>query len=483
MRVLFVYPHRYYNEYPLGLLYLSAVLKEKGHDTRLLSLNSCQASTKDNPQTSLERGLQEQITCFVPDMIGFSVMTHAIDTCLRLARVAKERGCFVVFGGPHPTVAPEEMVAQEMVDAICIGEGEYALLELVTNLESQKDITNIQNIWIKNRTGIHRNSIRCLISDLDSLPFPDREILDLEHLHPKSMEFRGANFFTSRGCPYKCSFCWNSYLQSLYRGCGPFVRFRRVTEVINEIKGVVKKYNPAKVVFSDEMFTLKKQRLLAFCEAYAREVALPFYCQSRANAIDEEIVTALKTANCELISIGIESGNDYIRNEVLNRKMSQATIKTAFRLLKQAEIHTGSFNMIGMPFESEAMIRQTIKINRELRPDILHCTVIMPFKGTPIRRIYEENRWLETEPTDGYYNQATQRLPNISSSKLLAYQRLFDLFVYTPRWSRFVVELLLFLWGNVPLKDKKISFPRRVIRSLAYRLTPLVRKWLLPPQS
>lgn len=479
MRVLFVHPHRIYNEVPLGLLYLSSVLKKEGHKTRLLSLNSCRTTAGDTPQTALEKSLREQLTYFVPDMVGFSVMSTAVDMCLRLARIAKERGCFVIFGGPHPTVDPEGTITQEAVDAICIGEGEHALLELVTRLNANQDITNIQNMWVKDRDRIHKNGIRSLIGDLDSLPFPDRDILDLENLDPKSMEFRGANFVTGRGCPYKCSYCINAHLRTLYHGNRNFVRFREIPAVIAEIKYVVQKFKPSKVVFSDEIFTLKKQRLIAFCETYAREVALPFYCQSRANTIDEEVAVALKVANCELINIGIESGNEYIRNTILNRKMSESTIKRAFRLLKKAGIQTGTFTMIGMPFESEAMIRETIKLNREVRPDLLHCTIMMPFKGTQIRDIYEKNKWLASEPTDSYYSQVTQSLPTVSQSKLLAYQRLFDLFIYAPFWSLLVVKFLLFLWSCVPVSNTKISFVTRVIRSLAYRLTTIARKWLI----
>ena len=480
MRVLFVHPHRIYNEVPLGLLYLSSVLKEQGHETRLLSLNSCRVSAGDTLQTALEKNLQEQLTGFKPDMVGFSVMSTAVNMCLRLACIAKERGCFVIFGGPHPTVDPEGTISQKAVDAVCIGEGEHALLELVTRLNKNENITNIQNIWVKNQDRVHRNGMRSLIHNLDSLPFPDRDLLDLGSLDPKSMKFKGANFVTGRGCPYKCSYCINAHLQTLYRGNGDFVRFREIPAVIAEIKYVVEKFKPSKVIFSDEIFTLKKQRLIAFCEAYAREVALPFYCQSRANTIDEEVAASLAAANCELINIGIESGNEYIRNTILNRKMSESTIKNAFRLLQKVGIQTGTFAMIGMPFESEAMIRETIKLNRKVRPDLLHCTIIMPFKGTQIRQVYEENGWLGIEPTDSYYSQVTQKLPDISPSKLLAYQRLFDLFIYAPFWSLLVVKFLFFMWSCVPANDPKISFVRRVMRSLAYRLTPIAHKWLMP---
>lgn len=476
MRVLLVHPHYIRHEVPLGLMYISSMLKTQNHQTSLFCLNACLRRKGEDAQASIDRSFREKLDEFSPDMVGFSVMSTALDLCLRLAAIVKEHNRTVIFGGPHPTVDPEGTIRLGPVDMLCIGEGEHALLELVNSIQNNRELTNISNIWVKNTSGIHRGRLRPLVQDLDSLPIPDRTLLKTEFSDP---EVRGANFITGRGCPYKCSYCINEQLQRIYHGLGVFVRFRKVEDVIMEIKEYVRQYQPELLVFSDEVFTLQKSRLLAFCKTYAEEVGLPFHCQSRVNAISEETAAALKLAGCTLISLGIESGNEFIRSSVLNRRMSDETIRKAFGLLKAAGVPTGTFNMIGMPNETEKMIRETIQLNREVQPSFVHCTIMMPMKGTRIREIYEEKDLMEKEPSGSYYADVIYNLPAISKQKLRAYQKLFSLYIYVPERFVFIVDFLFFLWSRTPEKAQNISLGR-LLRSAAYRMTKLAHLLLIP---
>ncbi len=224
MRILLVHPHKISTEIPLGLLYLSAMVKPEGHKVRLFYGNLCnRQQTEYYPSSAeLKRTFVEMVDDFKPDLVGFSVMSTAFHECLDLSRFAKKKGCLTIWGGSHPTVDPEFTIQQEPIDMVCIGEGEHAFLELLAGLEDGMEVTRVENIWVKRNGKVYRNPVRPLIRDLDQLSWPDRSLLDPALL---DLRVRGANFITGRGCPYKCSYCTNEYLQFLYKGYGPFVRF------------------------------------------------------------------------------------------------------------------------------------------------------------------------------------------------------------------------------------------------------------------
>lgn len=225
------------------------------------------------------------------------------------------------------------------------------------------------------------------------------------------------------------------------------------------------------------MFTLKKKRIMEFCESYQKEVGLPFYCQTRANAVDEEIFSALKRAGCQEVHMGIESGNDYLRNEVLKRNMSRDVILRAFELARKAGLRTGSFNMIGIPYETKETLWDTISINREAKPDSLNCTILMPFAQSKVRQICTENNWTVNEITESYYNAGFIEQPSIQKRKLIAYQRLFELYVRA-NWIYFpLLNVLRFLWSYLPTNFRVLGhYP---FLSIVYRLTNIAKKLIL----
>ncbi|MFC1901635.1 B12-binding domain-containing radical SAM protein [Chloroflexota bacterium] len=470
MNILFVWPFYIDEEIPFGLAYLSAMVKQKGHKTELFCLSSFprrwQGQRACTPE--IRARFQEKLMTFSPDLVGFSVISTGLDMSLELARLVKEQGDIpVIFGGGHPTVDPEGTINQEGVDMVCVGEGEHAFLELVTSLEQGEDLTKIANIWVKDRAQIYQNHPRPLIADLDTLPFLDRDLFDIGLFrHPS----RGANFITGRGCPYKCSYCDNAHRQALYRGKGRFVRYRSISQVIEEVKQVVKQNSPQWVIFSDETFTLNKSRTLELCKVYREEIGLPFVCQTRPDRIDEEIASVLKEAGCWYITIGIEAGNDYIRNSILNRKMDRGTITKAFYLLKQAGVRTGSFNMIGMPGETKQTIRDTINLNREIRPDTVNCTVLMPLKGTEIRKVYERDKLLLGEPYGDTYTVAIIRLPKLSPEKLIGYCSTFNFYVYSSRRLFPFIHLLRFLTSRAGEKRKWNNLHWRLLTLWAHKI-------------
>ena len=295
----------------LGLMYLSAYLQSKGHESRIfIDVRGTNAFA--------------DVEAYQPQVVGFSCTTGLHHWALDFARKYKTKHpeATVLMGGPHPTFYPE-MIQEAAVDFVCVGEGEEAALALANGLDHGADLTGIANLWTKRDGQIFSNQPRPLLQDLDSLPFPDRSYYDR---YPITARETSKNFISGRGCAYKCNFCANHTLQELYRGKGRYVRFRSQGNVIAEIQQVRSRYPVRFIGFSDDILIINKKWLFPFLDLYKREIGLPFLSTVRANLVDEEIVSALKTAGCISCVFGIESGDEKIRNEVLAKGVKDTEI-------------------------------------------------------------------------------------------------------------------------------------------------------------
>lgn len=438
MRVLLIYPGRLlYGEQPLGILYLSSALKHAGHETKIWVPHLYDYFKRK--LTFSRSSLIKEIEQFNPNLIGFSIDSTTFFFALEIAKIVKEHTRVpIIFGGPHTTVDPENTLKYPLVDMICVGEGEEALVELVSRMEEDSDITDIANIWCKSNDQIFINPIRPLRQDLDSLPLPDRDAFPI-----KVYSKQGLNVITSRGCPYHCSYCIEDYWHHLYSEKGDRVRFRDIKNVISELKVVIKNYTPRLIIFSDETFTLNRNRCIEFCHYYEKEIGIPFLCQTRANTVNYETLDALKRAGCISVGIGIEAGNDHIRNDILERGLSRETMINAFAMAKKIGLSTNSFNLIGAPFETEETIWDTINLNREIKPDQIQINILMPLKGTKVRALFEKNGWLSDEEKMGDFNLTVlQRLPTISKYRLLSYATFFKAYVKSDKRNHFLLNML-----------------------------------------
>ena len=247
---------------PHGILRVSAALKQSGHRTDMV------VATEEDP---VEAALRLK-----PDVVAYSVYTGTQRYYLDVnRRIRAQMGVFSIMGGPHPTFFPE-IIEEEGVDGICIGEGEHATVDLVNALENGDPIETVSNWWIKSNGHIHRNPLRPLVTDLDQLLFPDRELL--YRAHPLSRERKLKPFITGRGCPYNCSFCFNEAYSDLYKGKGRRTRRRSVDNVILELKEVRERYPLDFVLFLDDTFIINKKWLQELAVRYKEEIGLPFRC-------------------------------------------------------------------------------------------------------------------------------------------------------------------------------------------------------------
>ena len=383
MKVLFVYPdisgvERYgARKFYHGLGYLSAVLKQGGHRTSLIYLQR---------ELSRDEFLAE-VDARDPDLVGFSSTTHQHPYVERCAGWLKERypELLIVSGGIHPTLAPEQVIANDAIDIACVGEGEYTLLELASRLEAGGDYADVSGLWVRCDGEIIHNPLRPLVQDLDELPFADRELFDYEEMLRENDGW--VDMMGGRGCPYDCSYCCNPGLRKRYRGLGKYVRFRRVSHVMAEIRAIAERYEIKTINFQDDTFTVDRDWTLEFCHSYASQYDYPFWINTRVERIDGEVVRALAEAGCKGVRIGIESGNERLRNEILKRRMSNEEIIRAFRLLRKHGLETYSCNMLGLPGETLEMIRETVELNRQLEPTEFQFSVFYPY---PMTELYDK---------------------------------------------------------------------------------------------
>ncbi|MFA5068958.1 MAG: radical SAM protein [Candidatus Omnitrophota bacterium] len=436
MKILFVYPGYIVREVPLNLMYISAACKSAGHGCELFHFTPYKKySWYKDAGSRIERAFMEKIGSYKPDIVAFSVIIQDYDITRRLSSISKNRFSLpVIWGGIQPILEPERSIAEEGVDYICTGEGEQVFVEFLSRLENQKDVHNIEGIWAKDKqNNIHRNGCPRLIDNLDNLPFPDRDLFGPEYYRA---ELTGANILTARGCPFLCSFCQNKALMEHYKGRGRFVRYRSIENVLSEIEHVIDRYQAPSFYFSDEMFTLNRQRAMDFCKEYKKRIKKPFMIQTRADYMDTQLAKELAGAGCFMVNMAIESGNEYIRNTILKKNISTERIVDAYKIVHKHGMMSASFNMIGVPTETVRNIWETIEINRRLRPDRIMCSIFMPLPGTELGYYCRRQGLVagDAAGTTNYYSQVIVDNPNISARTLMGYQGFFDWFILLPRW-------------------------------------------------
>ncbi len=366
MHILFIFKE--IDNEPHGVLHLSSILKKAGHRVSMV------VATEEDP---VEAALRLK-----PDLVGYSVYTGTQHYYLELnRRLRAQLSVLSVFGGPHPIFFPE-MIREEGVDGLCRGEGEYATLDLLNALRAHEPFDRIPNWWFKIGGRIIKNPLRPLIKDLDQLPFPDRELL--YQAQPASRGIKVKPFITGRGCPYNCTFCFNKAYSDLYGGAGLRIRRRSVDNVIAEIEEVRKRYPLQFITFMDDTFVLNIRWLREFTEKYRAQIGLPFWCQARADLLTEEKVTLIKGAGCVSISFGLETADDYLRDLVLNRRMSKEDILKASRILKEQGIAFMTNNMLGLPKGGLAEDLATLKLNIECRPSYANVFLYQPYPKTAL---------------------------------------------------------------------------------------------------
>jgi radical SAM superfamily enzyme YgiQ (UPF0313 family) len=355
----------------LGSMYVSAVLKESGHETQLFL-------------ESQEENFMKSIIAWDPDVVATQTRTGqhmwALKVCKELKEVLDTK---VVFGGPHSTYMPH-IVEHPAVDIVVRGEGEYVMRDVCNALASNDDYTSIPGTFVKNERGeIHENPIGEMIHDLTNLPFPDR---DLPYKY-KFLRSRGNKaFIGGRGCMYPCTFCHNHLAMRLYDGQGRWARKMEPERFIEEMVYVRDNYPPLRVLnlerdddilhipeWAQEVFTLFPER-----------VGLPHYIMTRPDCVTDDIIRILKESNCIGVSISLETANETLRNEVLQKRYNKEEFVNAMDILHRHKMPVKVFNTVGIPGETLEDALDTLRLNIKVKPTWARCSILQPYPPTDL---------------------------------------------------------------------------------------------------
>jgi len=416
---------------PLGLLYISSVLRAAGHEVRL------SVAASQDP-VAVARDWQ-------PGIVGYSVFTGSQrfyrDLNLRIKQEVP--GIVSAFGGPHPTFFPE-LIEQPGVDAVCIGEGEGAMLDLAAAVEAGRPLAGISNWWLKREDGVERNPVRPLEDNLDLLPFPDRDLLFQEDGYARQNSIK--HFMTSRGCPYECTYCFNHALAKIYGVKRNRLRQMSVGRVIEEVRSVRDRYPLQFVVFVDDLFIIHVEWLRELASRYPGEVGLPFFCNVRANLVTPEKVMLLKRAGCASVGMGLETGNEKLRNGILRRNLSDEQLIEASRLIRKAGIQILTNNMLGLPGGTLEDDFGTLALNHACRPGYASAFLYQPYPRTERGEVARQHGYAQgsvDEIDDSAWERSVLTFASPAEKRQIEnFNKLFALAVEWPRLTGPVRRLI-----------------------------------------
>ena len=388
----------------LGPAFLAAYLRQNGHEAGFIRVPHDQAIA------DIVAAIRQQ----TPGLIGVSLTTRQ---WLRAREVVgglrKLSNIPVVAGGLHPTFSPEDILAHEGFDYVCLGEGEAALLDLVNALEAGISAADayIDNIWVR---GGARPKLRDPIEPLDSIPFMARDMLD---------ERWGVHHIsTQRGCPFPCTYCAARMFDQLYSDgkTADYGRRRSHGSVLAELAEIQSRGPLNYVIFLDDTFTIHHSWVREFCKVYKRDFAIPFSLHARVETVNKEILDELAEAGCRHITYGVESGSERVRREIMKRWASNQRFRDVFSWTKEVGIMPTANYIIGTPGETVAEMQETIMLHHELQPVDFGYFVYYPYPGTDLFQTCRENGWLPEDylTRAANHRQSILNLPNVTKEDI-----------------------------------------------------------------
>lgn len=407
----------------MGLLYLAGALRRAGHTVSLV-----QARVIGEVLAAIARDK--------PQAVGLSATTGLHRVYLGWARAirAAHPEVAIVLGGPHATFFPETLEQEPALDALCVGEGEESVLDWIAALEAGGPRACIPGFRIRAGGTILDGGLRPPPRSLDALAPPARDLYYAGNEYLAAFPVKA--FLASRGCPYRCTYCFNRTLNDMYRGTGKPVRWRSPEDLCAEIEDVRAHWPLELVWILDANFAVSRGWLKRFRDVYRARIGLPFFCKVRPNLVDDELAELLADAGCSGVGMGIESGDDELRNDVLGRAISREQIVRSCRLLRERGIRIMTFNMLGLPGETYARAKATVDLNVECKVDYAAATILQPYPRTEIARMAVAEGWFDGDYERigwDYYSSTPLRSPSDDDRKrIFNLQRLFGLAVEFP---------------------------------------------------
>ena len=448
MHITFIHSH-YEN---LGIEYLSAYLKNGDHTTSLLFEPALFGSFFSHNKTlgkifNLKKEFLSKVIKAKPDVVAFSVISDNYGWACKLGReIKKYLDVVVIFGGTHPTSVPERVISENFVDFVIMGEGEETLRELIDALDSAKNISKINNLCFRDNGRIIKNPLRPPIRELDSIPFPDKDLFFKECPMIVRQSYMT---IASRGCKNNCTYCVNSLINKSYRHA-LYYRRRSVKNVIDELLWAKDRYNIKSVTFYDEVFTDDREWLKDFLPEYKNKIGMPFFCCIYPKNIDKEMIDKLADAGCSSVNVGIQTISEDLRKDVLNRYGNNDEIRHTIKLLKEARLFIYANVMLGLPTQTEDELIRTLLFCNEHKPDIASIYWL---------RYYPKTAIIDKAQKLGILSQ--EDIENIEAGKdYLPYAIKGN--TYNPKWAK-IGNLMLFS-GIVPTPIMHFIVKRKLYR-------------------
>lgn len=405
---------------PLGICYIAAVLENMGHEIKLIDASVEEMSIID---------VVEEVKKWKPDIVGTTSTTPIYAaTRMILEKVKKsDPNIITILGGFHITALPERTM-QECVEADygVVGEGEETIRELIECIENKTNPQDVKGIIYRDEEGKHHlTSPRPPITDLDKIPHPARHLLKMDR-YVWSVQNKGfvpvTSILTQRGCPFACIFCG---VQTMFPGKA---RYRNMTDIMDEIEGVVKKHNVKHIMFCDDTLTLNQKKVEQMCkEIKERDLKFTFEGYTRANTVTPELLKKLREVGLVRLSFGVETGNEHIM-KAIKKGVKLEDITQAYKWCHEEGIETRCSIMIGHPFETKETIEQTIAFTNSLKCYQAYINITTPYPGSELYLMAKEGYGGTKLLTDDWreyrrYGNSVMEMNDLTVKDLIEYQK------------------------------------------------------------
>ena len=465
-KVLMLYPN-YQHEMmvPPALALFSALLKREGFvvdmfdttnykldigfvDSEKVKSTNLSVRPFHNPHTQEKttdayEDFLRKVESFSPDLLLVTATENMFPMAINLLKHVDHIGIPVVFGGVFATFASELAMRWQEIDMLCVGEGEYAIVELCRRMSRGDNFSNVPGLWIRQQDGsIKKNPIGNRVN-MDENPLPDFTIFDDSRFY-RPMAGNILRIFpieTHRGCPFTCSFCNSPSQDRLYSGATgqKFFRKKRLDKIREELLFCRDTWRAEYFFFwADTFFAWSEEEFDAFCEMYS-DIKLPFWCQTRPETVVEHRIKKLKDVGVHRMGFGVEHGNYEFRRDVVDRKYTNELVIQRMQIPKDYGVQFSVNNIIGFPDETRELAFDTIELNRRIASDTLSCSIFVPFHGTGLRDLCVKKGYIHPDtlcPTNSDDTVLNMPPPFLGGQALKGLRNVFTMYVKFPkdRW-------------------------------------------------
>lgn len=434
IKILFLYPNfGGYGKMPIGMSLLMTILKNDGHQVELFDVSFIIEDRNFNDEVMERLGaaletdtthlynyhtfeeiddlLISKLKSFAPDLVAGSIVEDNYRYCHRLLKLIKNFDPKIptIVGGSTPSIAASTVIENPYIDYLIKGEAEIPLSEFCSLMEKNEDVTLTKSLYYKKNGEVHHNELAEL-ANMEELPFLDLSFWDDAHFI-KAYDgklYRQGNIEMSRGCPQKCTYCINeTWRNEFFETGSKLIRKKSVKRMIDEAKMLKEKHNLTMFAFADDNFlALTRVRMTEFRDLWKEEIGLPFWLNTTLESVSDWRLEALAECGCAGIGIGLESGNEWLRNEVLKRntKNGNEILVETFELIKKYGIRSTANSMIGFPGETKADMFETVKLMKRIKPASYDITFVAPYIGTPIHELAVKRGLIDVDDRPGFLN-------------------------------------------------------------------------------